>query len=231
MRGFDWMKLRAWAQAMTRQAAVVPALGVLLVAGILAASAAPGQGQTSTSGGVTTSDRAIGQQSHTLVAAGSTPTDTPAATPVPTATDTPTAAPQPTATATQAPAATPTPTAVPPTPTATPIPAPAWHTVGSYSGSTAQQFATLTNVPGAIRVDWTCQTTQALPSWGFTLGIAATTKSAGAGQGGTCDASHLSAAFTFDQPASSPGNTWTVTVGAGSGGAVGPWTATVEEWY
>lgn len=142
----------------------------------------------------------------------------PTATPIPTDTPTP-----PSATATPIPTAT-------PSPTSTATPSPSWHTVGSYSGSAPQTLTTLSNVTGPIRIDWTCQPSQALPTWYLLGGISATTTSAGSGQSAQCAAGNTSGSFEFDGPANIPGNTWQVTINGGSSGC-GAWTAIVEEYY
>lgn len=241
----DWMKLRRWARAMGRQAAVVPALGALLLVGAVAVSAAPTPGTSSASQqGATSFSRADTRQSSlvgAVTAAGSAtvgPTATTATTtkqaPT-TATATPTKkAPAAPALNTPAPTATATATAtpIPPTPTATP--APTWHTLGSYSGSGAGPFATLTLASGGpVRVDWTCQTTQAQPSWNIAFNVInATDGTGGQGAGQACDASHLSGSMQLSNPLA-PGN-WRFGEGACSGSGCptdGAWTATVYEWY
>jgi hypothetical protein len=123
---------------------------------------------------------------------------------------------------------TPTDTPVPPTPTATV--APSWHAVGSYSGSTEGVFATLNNVAGPFRIDWTCQAGTQTWQVGFEM-VDAANAGHTSGAGTACSPTNLSGTLTFDDSDVDTVRTWNVTASCGGTNcAMGNWTATVYEW-
>lgn len=213
----------AWAQRAQTQAHVrrrigpVLALAALLLVGALVALAAPRGATPRTtaaanalaSASPTNGRRTVSQH---LMQTGSTPGSTPA----PTATDTPGSA---TATATPL---SPTATAAPPTPTATP--SPTWHTIGTYSGSTAQTLVTISPVQGSIRIRWTCSITPPSPaSWDFYVFL-----SGGIGGGvNGCNAGHTADSSVY--PANGATSS-TISIQA-DGATMGAWTVTVDELY
>lgn len=138
--------------------------------------------------------------------------------------ETPTIQPTPTETPTPVPTA--TPTQVPPNPTATPA-QPSWHLLGNYSGTGAGTVATFNNPGTQVRIDWTCQETQSLPSWQIAFSIEEYT-----GEATGCKPGQTSGSFTLSHI---PQTTVTLDVSGGCGGVgcppIGPWTAAVYLWY
>lgn len=208
------------------------ALGLLAVAGGLVALAAPSAPSSAAAAGAAAHKAANVTQAPALSgaaqsASGNTQTRilTGATTPaVPTATT----APQPTATDT--PSAAPTATPAPPAPTATPTqpPAPSWHTVGSYSGSTAQTLPSFTTA-NPWRLDFSCTVQSGA---GFSFAVQADGVNIG-GFGDTCDGqSPTSGAWGSCDTGLCGSHTFVISEGQGNGVlAQCAWTAVIEEWY
>lgn len=215
------------------------ALALLATVGAFAALAAPSSAPTGghkaavtqapASRSLAQSQPPINTGSHVITHAAA---NTPA--PTPTATDTPTVAP--------------TATPVPPQPTATPTqpPAPSWHTVGAYSGSTTGAITTLHAVPDLVRLDWTCTiqpvgTAGSAAQVGFSVapvntpggsggygwGEGCLSANCGAG-GSTCTSTTMSNSVVNDPTNGGQwsGYDWTL-----SSNSDIPYTVTVEEWY
>lgn len=129
----------------------------------------------------------------------------------------------------------PTDTPVPPAPTATPVPpvptatpAPAWHTIGSFHGSTAQSLGVLT-LDGPWRISYTCEAGSGIQ---FNFSAVAGQPDSGAAftmASGICDATHTSGTLTGGQATDT---VWNASVTAyqenGSKNGTGNWTTVIE---
>lgn len=135
-----------------------------------------------------------------------------------------------------------TPTPIPPTPTDTPVPptatpSPSWHTLATYSGSTAQSLPSFTT-SDPWRIDWTCTPA---PTGQPTDGISIVNTVDGAGLSGFGDiCGDTQPTSGTDNTCASPvqpGNacygshTYVATVQQNGSDPLAPWTVTIELWY
>ena len=205
------------------------ALAVLVLVGAVVALAAPGASPLRRQTAQATATQGLSQRPGASAkgAAGS-PSPTATATsgprthqnvidPTPTATPT-LPPPDPTATATPA----------PPAPTATP--APSWHTLGSWSGAGAGQFATVSNLHGNVELRYTCDASAGNWEVEFAMTEVGNPSNITAGRSGCNDAGGASGSGTLAFTPDTPGLSWNLAL-VDVGGGSGPWTATLVAWY